>query len=66
LAKVELGEHPELLEAHPKQDPDSVLAYLTAKFVKMFPTLPDLVPFQESLRFRVSNRPFLIAKQWTE
>jgi hypothetical protein len=50
MAKVHLGEHPELLEAYPKQDPDSVLAYLTARFVKMFPTLPDLVPFQESLK----------------
>jgi hypothetical protein len=50
MAKVQVGKHPELLEAYPKQDPDSVLAYLTARFVKMFPTLPDLVPFQESLK----------------
>jgi hypothetical protein len=50
LAKAELGRHPELLEAYPKPDPDSVLAYLTAKFVKRFPKLPDMVPFQGKLK----------------
>lgn len=49
LAKRRLVEHPELLELCP-QDPESVIAYLTAKSVRMFLHLPDPIPFSKKLK----------------
>jgi len=48
-ARVQLAEHPELLEACP-QDWDLVLAYLTAKAVNTFRDLPDPMPFSDKLK----------------
>jgi len=50
VGQSRLGIRPELLETYPKPDPDSLLAYLTARFVKMLPKLPDMVPFQGRLK----------------
>jgi hypothetical protein len=49
FAQHQLAKHPELLDLWP-QDPESLIAYLTARSVKTFLNFPDLVPFRESLK----------------
>jgi len=49
FAQHQLAKHPELLDLRP-QNPESLIAFLTARSVKMFLNLPDLVPFREILK----------------
>ena len=60
FAEHQLAKHPELLDLWP-QHPELLIAYSTAKAVRMFLNLPDLVPFRESLQVAcdqqaISNR----------